>query len=153
VDASWAADHATRRSRYGFAVYYGNALVSWRSKLHSCICLSTAEAEYVGATEAVKETMWLRHLLDDIGLTQHGATVVHEDNAACIKMASNKVVSGRNKHMEIKMHFVRERLEAGDIQLQYISTTEQRADALTKILPRPAFERFRRLLMTPATIE
>jgi hypothetical protein len=152
VDASWAADHATRRSRYGFAIYYGNALISWRSKLHSCICLSTAEAEYVGATEAVKETMWLRHLLQDIGLGQDGATVVHEDNAACIKMASNKVVSGRNKHMEIKMHYVRERLEAGDIELRYISTTEQRADALTKTLARPAFERFRRLLMAPAAI-
>ena len=149
VDASWAADRATRRSRYGFAIYYGKALISWRSKLHSCVCLSTAEAEYVGATEAVKETMWLRHLLHDIGLTQRNATVVHEDNAACIKMASNKVVSGRTKHMEIKMHFVRERLEACEIELRYISTTEQRADALTKTLPRPAFERFRRLLMTP----
>jgi hypothetical protein len=84
VDASWAADHETRRSRYGFAVFYGNALISWRSKLHQCVCLSTAEAEYVGATEAVKETMWLRHLLKDIGLEQAEPTVIHEDNAACL---------------------------------------------------------------------
>jgi hypothetical protein len=52
VDSSWAADLDTRRSRYGFALFYGRALVGWRSKLHSCISLSSAEAEYIGATEA-----------------------------------------------------------------------------------------------------
>ena len=60
VDSSWAACKDTRRSRYGYAVYMGNALVSWRSKLHNCMALSTAEAEYVGATEVCKEVMYLR---------------------------------------------------------------------------------------------
>ena len=149
VDASWAADNDTRRSRYGYGVYFGRALICWKSKLHSCICLSTAEAEYIGATEATKETMWLRFLLFDMGLPQLGPTTLHEDNAACLKMATNQIVSARNKHMELKMHYVRERVEAGDIQLKYISTSMQRADILTKNLPRPAFERFRSLLLTP----
>ena len=109
----------------------------------------TAEAEYIGATEATKETMWLRFLLFDMGLPQLGPTTLHEDNAACLKMATNQIVSARNKHMELKMHYVRERVEAGDIQLKYISTSMQRADILTKNLPRPAFERFRSLLLTP----
>jgi hypothetical protein len=149
VDASWAADPDLRRSRYGYAIYYGRALVCWRSKLHACICLSSAEAEYIGATEACKDTMWLRHLLKDLGLEQNSPTIIHEDNAACLKMATNKIVSGRNKHMEIKMHYVRERVEAKDIVLRYISTTHQRADLLTKNLPRPAYERIRELLMQP----
>ena len=70
VDSSWAADPDTRRSRYGFAVYFGRALISWRSKLHGCVSLSSAEAEYIGATEVVKEVMWLRHLLSELGLKQ-----------------------------------------------------------------------------------
>jgi hypothetical protein len=83
VDASWAADNDTRRSRYGYGVYYGRALVSWKSKLHACVCLSTAEAEYIGATEATKETMWLRFLLADVGLPQLEPTTLHEDPRAC----------------------------------------------------------------------
>jgi hypothetical protein len=149
VDASWAADNDTRRSRFGYGVYYGRALVCWKSKLHSCICLSTAEAEYVGATEATKDTMWLRFLLADMGLALAKPTTLYEDNQACMKMATNKIVSARNKHLELKMHFVRERVDAGDICLQYISTTLQRADLLTKNLPRPSFERFRTLLLDP----
>jgi hypothetical protein len=68
-------------------------------------------------------------------------------------MATNALVSGRNKHMEIKMHYVRERVDAKDVKLHYISTTAQRADLLTKNLPRPGFERFRTLLMSPGTAE
>jgi hypothetical protein len=93
--------------------------------------------------------MWLRHLLADLGLSQSLPTVVHEDNAACLKMATNVVVSGRNKHMQLKMHYVRERVEAKEIDLHYISTSQQRADLLTKNLPRPSFERLRALLMEP----
>ena len=95
--------------------------------------------------------MWLRHLLAEIGLVQP-TTLFHEDNAACIKMATNAIVSGRNKHMELKMHFVREKVEALDISLQYVSTRAQRADLLTKNLPRPAFEKFRAQLMPPALL-
>ena len=103
------------------------------------------------ATEACKEVMWLRHLLAEIGLVQP-TTLFHEDNAACIKMATNAIVSGRNKHMELKMHFVREKVEALDISLQYVSTRAQRADLLSKILPRPAFEKFRAQLMQPSSL-
>jgi hypothetical protein len=103
----------------------------------------------VGATEATKETLWLRYLLADIGFKQHEPTTLFEDNVACMKMATNQVVSARNKHLEMKMHFVRGKVEAGDVRLEYISTKKQRADILTKNLPRPAFELFRSLLLTP----
>jgi hypothetical protein len=64
-------------------------------------------------------------------------------------MATNMIVSARNKHLELKIHYVRERVDAGDIRLEYISTHQQRADILTKNLPLPAFERFRGLLLQP----
>ena len=133
-------------------MYYGLALISWRSKLPACVSLSSAEAEYVAATEVTKEVMWLRHLLKEIGFPQ-STTALFEDNAACVKMAENQLVSGRNKHMELKMHFVRERVSAGDIKLVQVSTTVQRADLFTKNLCRPLFESFRRDLLEPRTIE
>lgn len=152
VDASWAEERDRRRSRYGYAIYYGNALICWRSKLHACICLSTAEAEYVGLTEACKDVMWLRHMLNEIGDVQNKSTVVYEDNVACMKMATNTVVSGRNKHMQLKMSYVRERVEAGDIVLQYTGTSNQVADLLTKNLAWPTFQRFRSRLFSPMEV-
>jgi hypothetical protein len=84
-----------------------------------------------------------------MGFALSAPTTMYEDNQACLKMATNKIVSARNKHLELKMHYVRERVDAGDICLEYISTTLQRADLLTKNLPRPSFERFRALLLDP----
>ena len=152
VDASWAEERDKRRSRYGYAIYYGNALICWRSKLHACICLSTAEAEYVALTEACKDVMWLRHMLNEIGNAQTSATVVYEDNIACMKMATNPIVSGRNKHMQLKMSYVRERVEAGEIILRHTGTSNQVADLLTKNLAWPTFQRFGSRLLSPTEV-
>ena len=83
-----------------------NAMASfmpvWWSKirtirLHACLTLSTAESEYVAATEIAKElVVWLRNMLGEIGLPQSEPTTIYEDNQACIVMASQKMVSGRN---------------------------------------------------------
>jgi len=147
VDSDWAADAATRRSRYGYAIYLGSALLCWRSKLHSAITLSTAEAEYVAASETAKEILWLRQLLTEIGFSQRAATVMFEDNAACIRMATNHGVSSRNKHLEVKMHFIRDLVNTKTIKLVKIGTKEQRADIFTKNLPRLAFEKHRSSLL------
>ena len=64
ADSSWADDTDTRRSRYGYALYVGKALICWRSKLHSCVALSTAEAEYCAATEAAKTIKWVTSMLE-----------------------------------------------------------------------------------------
>ena len=151
VDASWGDDPETRRSRYGFAIFYGRALISWRSKLHSCISLSSAQAEFTAATEVAKEIMWLRHLLSSTHLTVRKATPVHEDNRSVVKMATTSVVSSRNKHMDIKMFYVQERVQAKDIYFKRISTHNQRADLFTKNLPFPAFSKFRSKLLQPTT--
>jgi histone deacetylase 1/2 len=147
VDSDWAADADTRRSRYGFAIYLGSSLLCWRSKLHSSITLSTAEAEYVAASETAKEILWLRQLTTEIGFPQTSATTMFEDNAACIKMSSNIGVSGRNKHLEVKMHFVRDLVAKNVVKLLKIGTADQRADIFTKNLPRPSFEKHRASLL------
>ena len=151
VDASWGDDAETRRSRYGYAVYYGRALVSWRSKLHGCISLSSAQAEFTAATEVAKEVMWLRHLLSSTYRAERTSTPIHEDNRAVIKMAANRIISGRNKHMDIKMFYVQERVQAKDVHLTSISTKDQRADLFTKNLPFPVFSKFRSMLLQPST--
>ena len=147
VDASWGDDPETRKSRFGFAIYMGRSLVSWRSKLHPCICLSTAEAEYLAATQAAKEVKWLRSLLSFAGFKQPKPTLMLEDNEACIAMVNNPVVSGRNKHVELRQHYVREQHRKGVIAMSYIRTAEQTADIFTKNLPKPTFEKHAHTLL------
>ena len=149
ADSSFADDVETCRSRYGFMIYYGNALISWKSKLGGGIKLSTAEAEYVSALEATKEIMWLKNLLKELHLEQKEPVTIHEDNQACIKMAENPIVSGRNKHMATKMHYVRERVREKDVKLKYIATKQQLADILTKNLPSHLFCPIRDSILDP----
>jgi hypothetical protein len=147
VDASWADDKDTRRSRYGYAIYLGNSLISWKSKLHACITLSTAESEYVAATEACKTVVWLRNTMHELRMPQHAPTAVYEDNQACIHMAANRMITGRNKHMELKQHYVRSLSLNKTVRLVYVNTKQQRADILTKNLAVADFMRMRELLL------
>ena len=154
ADSSWANDVDTRRSRYGYALYVGSALVSWRSKLHNCVALSTAEAEYCAATEAAKNIKWvaslIRFMLPKVTLPP---AVMYEDNAACRTMVTCAQISGRNKHFELKQHFIRELYKHKVFRLLPISTIHQIADIFTKALARPAFETHRSSLLNGISLK
>jgi hypothetical protein len=111
------------------------------------VALSTCEAEYIGQTNATKEAIWLKRLLDEVrpelGL-QAQATVIYCDNQGAIALAKNPQFHARTKHIDIQHHFVREKVNEGLVQLKYIDTNEQVADGLTKALDKARFERFRR---------
>ena len=137
-DAAWGNERK-RRSRYGFITLLGNCPISWASKVTTMVCLSTAEAEFVAATEAAKELTWFRNVLTELGFPQNDPSVLHEDNQATIRMAANPVVSARNRHFSIKMSWIREQVANGIITLQYVPTTNQLADIMTKALAKQDF--------------
>jgi hypothetical protein len=147
VDSSWANDVDTRRSRFGFAIYVNNCLVAWRSKLHPAIALSSAEAEYTAATEAAKSITWIVSLMRFLRAMPQLPVRVFEDNAACRIMASTKQVSGRNKHFELRQHYIRSEVAKGNIAMVKVATADQVADIFTKTLARPAFEKHAASLM------
>ena len=147
-DSSWANDIDTRRSRFGYGVYVAGALISWCSKLHASISLSTAEAEYTAATEAGKHVLWVQHLLAFmLPSVPSQPAIMFEDNAACRIMASRKQVSGRNKHFELKQHYIRYLVRVNKIVMRAVDTKDQIADVFTKPLARPAFEVHRDALL------
>jgi histone deacetylase 1/2 len=146
VDAAWGNERK-RRSRYGFVTRIGDCPISWTSKITSMVCLSTAEAEFVAATEAAKELTWLRNILTEIGFPQDDPSVLHEDNQATIRMATNPIVSARNRHFSIKMSWIREQVANGIVTLQYVPTEDQIADILTKALSKTMFVKNRDLLV------
>ena len=147
VDSSWANDVDTRRSRYGYAVYVGRSLVSWCSKLHASVALSSAEAEYTAATEAAKVMRWIRSLLVFLGCEVPKPARVFEDNSDCRTMVKSPQVSGRNKHFELRQHYVREQVAKGFLQFKEVATAEQVADIMTKPLARPCFEKHKESLL------
>lgn len=143
TDSDWAQDVDTRRSVGGFAFEVAGGIVSWSSKKQPTVALSTTEAEYMAASNATREAIWLRCLLRDLGYEQVSASVVHADNMRCIALTRNPTAHLRAKHIDIRHHFVRERVANNEVDLQYCSTKNMLADVFTKQLPREAFERFR----------
>ena len=96
------------------------------------VALSTAEAEYMALSEASKEAVHLKALLDSIGLKNQPAVIIYEDNQAAQKIAENPVLHDRTKHIDIRYHFVRELVSTMAIDIVYIQTTLMVADLLTK---------------------
>lgn len=114
--------------------------MSWASKLQATVALSTTEAEYMAAAAAAQEAVHLRQLLGDISMRQQGPTTIYEDNQGCIALSSNPGYHGRSKDIDIRYHFVREKVESQEIKLEYITTQDQLADLLTKPLVKAKFE-------------
>ena len=107
------------------------------------VALSTSEAEYMSASAAVQEAMYLRQLLKDLKFDQKSATAIYEDNRGCIDLSENPVHHKRSKHIDIRYHYIRDKVESNDITLTYIHTQEQLADLLIKPLPKQRTQELR----------
>lgn len=132
-DADYAGDLDTRRSTTGYVFMINGGAVTWQSKLQPTVAVSTAEAEYMSAAAAVKEGLWLRKLMADLGYPTN--INIFADNQSAIKLLRNPISSLRSKHIDVVHHFARERVMRGEVTFSYISTTDQMADILTKALP------------------
>lgn len=113
-----------RHSRYGFTVFLGACLISWISKCTTMVCLSTSEAEFVAATEATKDVIWIRDFLNELGLLPTSASTIYEDNQACVAMISNHSVSSRNRHFAVKMFWLREQVQNRVVTLRLCHPNE-----------------------------
>jgi hypothetical protein len=145
-DADYAGDLATRRSTSGFAFVIARGVVSWSARLQATVAVSTAEAEYMAAAAAVKEAMWLRTLMNDLGVPVSGGVHIFTDNQASLTLLKNPISSQRSKHIDIIYHFARECVTRGLVDFSYISTDDMAADIMTKALPLPKFKTCRDLL-------
>nr|GEV14644.1 putative ribonuclease H-like domain-containing protein [Tanacetum cinerariifolium] len=109
-------------------------VVSWKATLKHVVALSTIEAEYMALTEAVKEAIWLRGLLEELGVELNRVTV-NCDNQGAIHLSRNHVFHERTKHINMRYHFIREVLEAKTVEVLNVGTEHNDADALTKVVP------------------
>lgn len=142
-DADWAGCPDTRKSTSGFCVFLGANLVSWSSKRQHTVSRSSAEVEYRAVANCVAETTWLRQLLQELRCPPHWAAIVYCDNISATYLSSNPVQHQRTKHVEIDLHFVRDRVALGEARVLHVPLGSQYADIFTKGLPSTVFTDFR----------
>ncbi|CAI7843202.1 unnamed protein product [Closterium sp. NIES-54] len=133
TDASFNSVKADGTSIGGYVCLFGGGAVSWRSKKQNEVGLSSCETEYMALHHGVKEVVWLRRLLEGIGVCQREPTVMFCDHESAVKLAKNACLHGLTKHIRPKWHRVRRLLEK-DVRLVIVKTQQQAADILTKRL-------------------
>lgn len=137
VDSDWAGDEIDRKSTTGYLFKLYNNTISWNSKRQHSVA---TEAEYMALFEGSREACWLKSILTDIKLEVLKPIIIFEDNNGCISIANNPTDHKRTKHIDIKYHFTREKIQKRIITLKYLPTGEQQADMLTKPLAAVKFE-------------
>lgn len=163
VDADWAGswthnsshDPKSCHSRTGFCIMYAGCPIIWKSSMQQIIALSTTEAEYIALSSALREVIGTIHLLEEMkkfNFKVHTGTPkitckTFEDNASCLKIATEHKTRARTKHLSIRLHHFRSHILNKTITIDHVSSKNQLADILTKPLPRVQFERLRNILM------
>ena len=133
TDLGFGACLDTRHSISGAVVMLAKGSVRWHSRMQELMMSGSSEAEYVALSEAVNKVLFLRQMQDFMELSMRiGAVNVFEDNEELIKLAENKHVSRRTKHIDVKHHRVRDACDAGKVRVVYVRTEDQHADLFTK---------------------
>ena len=143
-DSDWAEDRDDRHSTSGSVFLMAGGAVSWASRRQPTISLSSTEAEYKAASDTCRQLTWLRTFGSELGDDVTRPTPLCLDNQGSIFLSVNPVIDRRTKHVEIKYHYIREQVELGSVEIFYVATKDQLADALTKNVPISVMERFRR---------
>jgi hypothetical protein len=127
-------------SQSGYLFLLAGAAISWASKRQTAPTMSSTEAELVAAVTASQEAIYLRRLLKEIGHEQRAPTVVFTDNTAVLDLVKTEKRLGNSKHFN-RLAWLRHQVKEQIISLQFVPTTAQAADYLTKVLPLTPFTR------------
>ncbi|KAM0982246.1 hypothetical protein ACFX2A_015490 [Malus domestica] len=126
----------------GISPLLGGNLVTWRSKKQNVVSRSSAEAEFRGMALGICELLWLKFLLQDVGVKQGLPMKLFCDNKAARDIAHNLVQHDRTKHVEVDRFFIKEKLDSKVIEVLPIGTDDQVVDILTKAVSSNKFSRF-----------
>ncbi|GJZ29117.1 zinc finger, CCHC-type containing protein [Tanacetum coccineum] len=145
-DSSYGINTDQGKGTTGIVFYFGESPITWCTQKQPTVALSSCESEFMAATGAACQALWLKRLLSEITGWEEERITLKVDNISAITLVKNPVFHGRSKHIDIRYHFIRECIENGHINVEHISGELQRADILTKALPRLKFVTMRQML-------
>nr|GFD06387.1 retrovirus-related Pol polyprotein from transposon TNT 1-94 [Tanacetum cinerariifolium] len=161
LNAFLDSDHAgcldsCKSTSGGIQFLGGDKLVSWSSKKQDCTSMSFAKAEYVSLSACYAQVLWMRNQLIDYGF-HIDKIPMYCDSKAAIAISCNPVQHLRTKHINVRYHFIKEKVKKGIVELFFIRTEYQLADLFTKALPEERFKYLVRRLgmrcLTPDALE
>ncbi|GJV25900.1 ribonuclease H-like domain, reverse transcriptase, RNA-dependent DNA polymerase [Tanacetum coccineum] len=145
-DSSYGVNTQEGKGTTGIIFYYGDSPISWSTQKQATVALSSCESEFIAATAAATQALWLKRLLSRLTHSEEEKITIMVDNKSAIQLMKNPVFHGRSKHIDTKYHFIRECVERDDIQVEFVSGEYQKADILTKALPKIKFLTMRQLI-------
>jgi hypothetical protein len=142
TDADWQGDLDHRKSTSGYLFTLAGGAISWCSKKQDSVALSSMEAEYIAASEAVKEAVWLKEFLSSLKIVDsvNKPVTVYCDNQAALKVSRDPRFHSKSKHIEGRYHYIRDvinRLKL--VCLEFLPSVDMVADPLTKSLSQVVF--------------
>lgn len=117
----------------GFSQTYG---IDYQETFAPVVARSSAEAEFRAMAQGICELIWLKIFLMALHMVQKETMRLYCDNKAAISIAHNPVQHDRTKHIEIDRHFIKEKIESGQICIPYVTSRKQQVDVLTEGLPK-----------------
>lgn len=143
TDSSFQSEKDDSKSMLGYVFTLNGGAISWKSSKQSTTADSTAEAEYIAASEAAKEAVWIRNFFTELGVVPsiQEPIVLYYDNNAAIAQAKKPRSHKNSKHVLRRFHLIREIIERGDVKIERIDTHNNVADPLTKPLSQIHFDR------------
>lgn len=130
-DSSYSVDSDDGKSTIGHIFY---------------LALSWCEAEFMAGTEAARQAIWLQDLMSEVTGQQCEKVMIRIDNQSAIPLTRNPAFHEKSKHIHRRYHFIRECVENGQVEVEYVQGDKQKADILTKALGRIRFKEMREFI-------
>ena len=113
-------------------IYFCGVPISWKSKSGKSVTLSSTEAEYFAMSECAKELVFIKNVLESMGIQVKLPIEIKVDNTGAIFLSNNYTTSQRTKHIDVRVHFVRQYIEDGIFKIVFVKSENNDADIFTK---------------------
>ena len=133
-DSDFAGDTDERKSISGYVIYVQGCPISWRSKGQKSVSLSSTEAEYMAVSEVATEILFIKSMMEFLGVNVTLPIQVNVDNVGAIYLSKSATTSNRTRHIDTRYHFVRDYIEDGVLKVLFVRSEDNHADIMTKNL-------------------
>ena len=132
IDSDWVGSIDDRRSTTGYCAFLARNLVTWMSKKQNVVAQSSIEAKFRALAKDLNELLWIKLILKYLKIGPTGTARLYCDNKSAISLAHNPLHNDRTKHIEIDRHFIKEKVETGEVCIPYVPTKRKLANVFTK---------------------